>query len=145
MSIMSVYEDDKSNSMYKRYAFLTFGYLNKPETVKVSTAQIPLENLFRLLEMYKYDAFSDESRMGILAIKNNKDRIVMRHTSIPWQTKVVDVLDSAVLEIFKDFGKEGAVDDLEETLRLLSSSDEIEEDKRNRARGFFHKLAEELT
>jgi len=144
MSIISVYEADKSDLMYKRFASLASSYLDMPENAKSSTAQIPLENLFRLLEMYKYDAFSDESRTGILAVKNNKDRIVMRSASIPWQTKVVEVLDSAISEIFKGTKKDEAVDDLEETLRLLSSSNEIDDGRKRRARGFFNKLAEEL-
>ncbi len=145
MSIVSVYGTDKSNAMYKRYASLAFNYLKEPEAAKVSTSQIPLENLFRLLEMYKYDAFSDESRAGILAVKNNIDRVVMRSSSLPWQTKIVEVMDSAISEIFNDANKEEAVDDLEETLRLLYSSSDIDDGRMQRASNFFYKLSEELT
>ena len=66
MSIISSFETDKSGLLYKRFATLASSYFDRPAVAKSPSAQVPLENLFRLLEMYRYDSFSDESRRGVL-------------------------------------------------------------------------------
>jgi len=144
MSIISVYESDNSDAMYKRFASLASMYLDSPDMVKQPSTHIPLENIYRLLEMYRYDAFSDESRAGILAISTAGKRVSMPLLDKPWQVNVVKALNTATENIYKDLGKESAVDDLEETLRRLSTNKKVEPAGKDRAKEFFRKFIEGL-
>jgi hypothetical protein len=144
MSIISVYESDMSDILYKRFALLASSYLDSPKEASSSAAHIPLENLFRLLEMYRYDAFSDESRAGILAIENNREHAAVRSTKAAWHINVENALNKAMQTMFTNIPKEEAVEDLEETLRLLTANKEINPENKKRAKDFFNKLVEEL-
>lgn len=144
MSIISVYESDMSDALYKRFAVLASSYLDSPKKANCSAAHIPLENLFRLLEMYRYDAFSDESRAGILAVENRKEQVVARSSKAAWHTNVENALNKVMLDMFADVSKEKAVDDLEETLRLLTKNEEIKPGNKKKAQEFFKKFVEEL-
>lgn len=144
MSILSVYETDKSDLLYKRFAFLASSYLDQPSEAKTPTAQIPLENLFRLLEMFRYDAFSDESRRGILAVGNINDHIVTSSVKDCWHTNVENALHNAMDSVFGQIPKEEAINELEQTLRWLAADGDIKETSRNKAKIFFTKFIEEL-
>ena len=144
MTIISAYEADNSDVMYKRFALLASNYLDTPEDAKKPSSHVPLENLFRLLEMYRYDAFSDESRAGILAINTPEKHMSFPLLEEPWQVNVVNALNSAIEDIYKDSGKEEAVNDLEKTLRLLSSNEKIEPAGVSRAKEFFSKFIDGL-
>jgi hypothetical protein len=142
MSIISVCESDNSDALYKRYASLASMYLDSPDMLKQPSTLIPLENIYRLLEMYRYDAFSDESRAGILAISTAEKHASIPSTDKPWQENVVNALNSATEKSYS--GKEEAVNDLEETLRLLSANKKIETAGVSRAKEFFSKFIEGL-
>ena len=144
MSIISVYEADRSGMMYKRFASLASSYLDTPEEARRPTDHVPLENLFRLLEMYRYDAFSDESRTGILAIENANDHFVMHPAENVWHTNIKNALNGAIQTVFVNTPKDQAVEELEETLRSLSNNGDIEPDNLERAKSFFKKFLEEL-
>ncbi len=144
MSILSVYETDKSDLLYKRFAFLASSYLDKPSEAKTPTAQIPLENLFRLLEMFRYDAFSDESRRGILAVGNINDHIITGSVKDCWHTNVKNALRNAMDSVFDQIPKEEAINELEQTLRRLADNCDIEEVNRNKAKSFFTNFIKEL-
>jgi hypothetical protein len=60
MSIISSYDVDSSAALTKRFAALATTYVDDPTVAKSDTAKVPLENLFRILEMFRYDAFADE-------------------------------------------------------------------------------------
>lgn len=143
MSIISIHEADKSDLMYKRFASLAVSYLDHG-VVEHPATQVPLENLFRLLEMYRYDAFSDESRRGILAVEKIDDDIGFLPVKTAWHTKIEDALNKAISGVFERTSKEDAVLDLEETLRLLSSNSAITEESRKRAKKFFGSFLDEL-
>jgi len=144
MSIISTYKSDNSDAMYKRFASLASIYLDSPDLVTQPSTHIPLENIYRLLEMYRYDAFSDESRAGILVTSSAGKRVSIPSIDKPWQVNIVNALNSATADIYKDLDKELVVDDLEETLRLLSTNEKAEPGGKTRAKEFFKKFIEGL-
>ena len=85
MSITSSFRVDDSATLAKQFALLTAGYVdNPPNTEADPSTLVPLENVFRLLEMFRYDAFADENREGVLAM-NAPDQIYrMRVETKPW-------------------------------------------------------------
>lgn len=119
MSIISVYEIDNSSFLCKRFASLATSYFDEPSVAKTSLAQVPLENLFRILEMYRYDAFSDESRIGVLAIGDAEDYPTVGHTESTWHTAIKEALDIAMHDTFGEMSKDQAVSELQEALRSL--------------------------
>jgi len=141
MSIISVYETDNSDFMYKKFASLASSYLDEPETKRSDSANVPLENLFQLLEMYRYDAFSDESRSGVLAL----DDVNTRPSDDEWYTKIKTALEQAVVIAYGNVSKEKAVDELEETLRLIARNTNIQSAMQKKAKKFFEKFLEELS
>jgi hypothetical protein len=68
VSTISLHHQDFSDALYRRFAMLASAYFDQPAEAKKPGAAVPLENLFRLLQMYKYNAFADERRSGVLAL-----------------------------------------------------------------------------
>jgi hypothetical protein len=123
MSLISKYESDHSADLAKRFAALTASYLNDPVAAQSNMAKIPLENLYRILEMYRYDAFEDETRGGVLALKGFDAPTTYRlPTTNSWQTSIVSALDQALQSAFDlaTTSKETAIGELQEGLRQLS-------------------------
>ena len=121
MSMISSYDIDNSDTLYKRYAILARSYLDKPEARKPKTAVIPLENLYRLLEMYRYNAFSDERRSGILDLDNDEPYPTVKG----WHSNVSRALDLAKEEVFSTIAKTNMIDELESSLRKIACNREI--------------------
>lgn len=144
MSIISAYESDKSDLLYKRFAFLASSYLDTPYKAAEQAAQVPLENLYRLLEMYKYDAFSDESRSGILAVENTNNFNTLPSSENSWHENIKKALNNAMHESFKGVEKNNAIEELEDNLRFLSKKTKIEPDSLSRTKNFFSQFLQEL-
>lgn len=119
MSIISAYEADNSSFLCKRFASLATSYFDEPSVAKDPVALVPLENLFRILEMYRYDAFSDESRMGVLALGDPEDHSIIGQAESNWHTGIKGALDSAMRDTFGEMPKDTAVSELQEALRSL--------------------------
>jgi hypothetical protein len=126
MSIITSYEVDQSAALAKRYASLAATFLSNPSAGKTKEAQIPLENLFRILEMYRYEAFSDENRRGILAVRGFENA-GSRVESEDWQTPIVAALETALNEAFdlSTTSKEAAIDALVAVLQDLAVKGEV--------------------
>jgi hypothetical protein len=138
MSIISSFETDKSDLLYKRFASLASSYFEKPEVAQSPSAQVPLENLFRLLEMFRYDAFSDESRRGVLAVENISERGMRHRAKDAWHTEIEGALQKALIDAFGEkASKDAAVTELQDSLRRLVESGEIESEQVGRAKNFF--------
>lgn len=146
MSIISVYETDKSDILYKRFALLASTYLDEPETAKTPTAQVPLENLYRLLEMFRYDAFADQNRSGVLAIDKISSNISFSQTKEEWHTKIEQALGNAIKNVYKNEPKNQVIDKLENVLKWLANESVIDGDSGSRAQAkiFFDRFVEEL-
>lgn len=86
----------------KRFAEQVVGYLEHPEVALKAEDQIPLENIFRLLEMYRYDAYRDG------------------YDNPHWHIEMVKAFDIALPQTFGDaVEKDAAIDELERGLREI--------------------------
>lgn len=139
MTVISSYEVDNSAALAKRFAALAQGYLNHPETAKVSAAQVPLENIYRMLEMFRYRSFEDESRRGVLALEREENQTSLSLGEPPWHESIVDALDHAILTAFSGITTDRAIDELEKSLRWLAKEKggRPSDDNLERARRFF--------
>jgi hypothetical protein len=145
MSITSSFRVDDSTALAKQFASLAAGYVdNPPNTEADPAALVPLENVFRLLEMFLYDAFSDESREGILAM-NAPDQVYrVRIQSKPWHEKIVQALQSALVQAYADQPKEEAIKELQGGIRELVTNHPLEPNVAKRAKTFFTTLHAQL-
>ncbi len=133
MSIISMRGADKSDILYRRFASLVATYLSKPEAAKTPTAQIPLENLYRLFEMFRHDAFADADQISLQAQEE-------------WHIKIKRALGNALGVVYKGYSKDEAIDKIEAALKGLvaASAENSGLDLRARAKVFFRLFAEEL-
>lgn len=117
MSIIADFDFDDNAYQYKRFAILTCSYVEKPETAKEDIAKIPLENFFRLLEMYRYDSFSESMHCGVLDLDNPVTFETEFLSEASWEKMVVTALDTASNEAYQS--KDQAIDEMENVLRQL--------------------------
>ncbi|WP_147328213.1 MULTISPECIES: hypothetical protein [unclassified Duganella] len=145
MSITSSFRVDDSSAMAKQFASITAGYVdNPPNTIADPAALVPLENVFRLLEMFRYDAFADESRDSVLAI-NAPDQIYgMRLETKPWHEGIADALQSALLQAYAGQSKEEAIGELQDGIRELVQSHPLDANVATRAKTFFNAFHAQL-
>lgn len=142
MSITSRYEVDHSSSLAKRFASLATSYMNDPIAAQNPVARVPLENLFRILEMYRYDAFEDEERNGVLALEGFDSPLpIMRAKKSSWHAPIQDALENARQAVFPAETKDEVVQRLEDGLRQLSKDGRIADPLADRVRGFFTTFA----
>lgn len=140
---MSAYRPDNSNAMYKRFAYLASTYVDKPEIANTPVAQIPLENLFRLFEMYRYGAFKDENRSGVLALRSSPSTSLRRRPK-PWHTDIEAALNQAISTVFTGQTKEIAIDKIEEVLKQLTNKQNLNDDQQINAKKFFASFSQAL-
>lgn len=116
--------------------------MDHPTAGKNLDARIPLENLFRILEMYRYDAFEDEERNGVLALEGFDSPLpIMRAEKSSWHTTILDALEKARQTVFPSETKDDVVQRLEDGLRQLSRDGRIADPLADRVRGFFTTFA----
>lgn len=141
MSTISLHHIDQSDVLCKRFAHLASTYLDEPEQALKAEAHVPLENLFRLLQMFRYEAFSDSARPGILALSGlGQPQVHIAEQS--WHHRIEAALRTALLEVFgSDISKADAIDEIQTSLRWLAANGEPPSPEvRNRSRAFMGKL-----
>jgi len=144
MSIMSVSRPDASTTMYKHFASLVSGYVDAQANQPLADAEIPIESIFKLLEMYRYDAFKDETRRGALALRT-AGALTRINKAPPWHTPILEALNSAKANAFgADISTEQAVLELEQVLKNLVANQTLEQVHKDHARNFFNRLGEAL-
>lgn len=145
MSTISLRHRDQSDVLCRRFAHLASTYLDMPEQARKAEAQVPLENLFRLLQMFRYEAFSDPARSGILALRSitPPEPYVAEK---PWHTEIEAALNAALIEVFgPNVSKDAAIDQIQTSLRWLATSGEPPpDDVRDRSKAFMSKLISAL-
>ncbi len=136
MSIMSVSRPDASTSMYKHFASLISSYVDAPANSVGADAAIPIESIFKLLEMYRFNAFKDESRRGALALRANGH--LSRISKTPsWHGSVLNALNNAKIDTFgAETSTEDAVIELETVLKKLTKNQALEENHKANTRNF---------
>lgn len=139
MSIISSFHVDDSAALAKQFAALTATYIDHPPDTKADPATlVPLENVFRLLEMFRYNAYGDESRGGVLAMDTPNELYQMQLEAKPWQEGIVQALENALQQAYGAVQKEAAIDELQGSLRQLVSSHVPEHDAAARAKTFLN-------
>jgi hypothetical protein len=119
MTIVSMLAEDKSDFLCKRYAAMASSYFDHPEAAGAPTAHVPLENLFRVLEMYRNDTFSDDSRKGVLALNSPDGSVFEAPVVDSWQLNIKSALQHALGITFVDVPEDDAVKELQSSLRWL--------------------------
>lgn len=141
---MSVSRPDASTSMYKHFASLVSSYVEAPAIASEAEAEIPIESIFKLLEMYRFNAFKDETRRGALALRAAG---ALTKISKPpsWHDPILTALNKAKENAFgQQISTEDAVLELEVVLKKLSTKEALNQAHKDHARMFFNKLGEEL-
>lgn len=136
MSISSTYEIDNSAALAKRFATLATGYIDNPPAAMSTNAKVPLENLFRILEMFRYNAFADESRRGVLAIGEINQRHTPKVQNAAWQLDILEALDAALKASFHAESKDVAIAQIQDGLRKLAKSGVLPTDQATKVRTF---------
>ncbi|HWG75797.1 MAG TPA: hypothetical protein VN660_03290 [Steroidobacteraceae bacterium] len=120
MSVAYVLQTDQSAPLAKRFAHLAFGYFDHLEAAQKPDAKIPLENLFRLLEMYRHEAFSDEPSGGIANLDHLELPLELQSRDA-WHIQIRQALVSAFDATFGQTPKDRAIGEVQGVLRWLSS------------------------
>ena len=142
---MSLLGLDQSDRLAKRFASLASAYLETPSQAQSPAAKIPLENMFRLLQMFRYDAFSDEPRSGVLELTPLRDLNERFALGTDWHTHIGVALDVAFKDVFHGSSKDEAVGEVQSALSwLVTNSNEPPESVRIRAKAFFERFATSL-
>lgn len=113
------------------------GYFDAPGQARTPAARVPLENLFRMLQMLRYDAFSDEHRSGVLKLESFDEKLGAAASENVWQERIEPALKSALGDVFRDTPKGQAVGELQSSLTWLATNGPAPDvDVRQRAKTF---------
>jgi hypothetical protein len=132
---------EQSDGLARRFAFLAARYFDEPSEARTPAAKIPLENLFRMLQMFRYDAFSDEPRGGILELEGFGDPSRTEQHEEGWHLKMQAAIATALAEIFGGASKEDAVTQVQSSLSwLATSNDPPPQEVRDRTKAFLERF-----
>lgn len=134
MTIISYYEADSSAALAKRFATIARGLFDHPASAK--DEGVPLENLYRLLEMFRYDSFADESRRGVLALEAPEVDPALPIDESAWHTSIESALQRALAQTFVGTQKEAAIDQLQASIRGLVTGAPVAPADADHAKGF---------
>ncbi|MEC4720585.1 hypothetical protein RY831_15585 [Noviherbaspirillum sp. CPCC 100848] len=147
MSVVTVQSQDKSNFLCKRFAAMASDYFDAPSEARTPAAQVPLENLFRVLEMFRNNTFFDEPRKGVFAFEKPKTSKLSLSKEDSWHVDIKDAVHRSIEASFgKNVGEAEAVVELQNTLRWLVVPGDLplQEEKVIRAKKFFGQLSNAL-
>lgn len=146
MSTISLHQPDHSDALCRRFAFLASSYFEAPDKARVPAAKVPLENLFRLLQMYRYSAFSDERRSGVLALQSSDSYLHTRADEENWHKRIESAMGNALSATFGSTPKDLAIEQIQSSLRwLATAADTPSADIRTRSKAFLDRLTASLT
>jgi hypothetical protein len=145
MRTISLQPLEHSALLCKRFATLASSYFDDPEQATVPAARVPLENLFRILQMFRYDAFADERRSGVLAIGSAAEHPTLKLDDENWHTKIESALSNALNNAFAGIPKEDAIRQIQTSLRWLATNKEAPPvDTLSRSKSFLDQLTADL-
>jgi hypothetical protein len=145
MSTISLQPLEHSVLLCRRFATLASSYFDDPEQASAPAARVPLENLFRILQMFRYDAFSDERRSGVLAIGSAPEHPVLQLNDENWHTKIQSALGNALSNSFAGIPKEDAIHQIQTSLRWLATNEDAPPvGARSRSKSFLDHLTADL-
>lgn len=146
MSTISLHQQDRSDVLCRRFAHLASSYFDSPDEARTLEARIPLENLFRILQMYRYQAFSDPRRSGILALRSIGQENELLAAEESWHEKIESALSHALAEAFgQNISKDDALSEIQASLRWLATHEDAPpEVTRNRTKAFLNRFVADL-
>jgi hypothetical protein len=151
LPLISMYQRDNSRVAYRILANRAVEMLIEERDAVDDVDRVPLVNLSRLLEHYRYDDFSDGDPSGILDAVASRRRRGAPVETVPGQKpRFEDLrvsLDRARRHIFGEQPKENVVEALQGVLSLVADGDpkqQLHLEDLERARHFFRSLAKEL-
>jgi len=147
MSVMAIQPGDSSNFLCKRFAAEASAFFDQPDEAKKISARVPLENLFRVLEMFRGRNFFDETRSGILATEMAGTRESQAVQEQTWHVQIEDAVTGSIHQTFGETIPEiDAAAELQLALRWLATRKEIENQAEvlSRAKLFFSRLSNAL-
>jgi len=145
-----MYKRDDSRTVYRILAQQAVIFLDHPKPGTES--KILFTNLVRLLERYRYDAFSDDMSPGILRVLRSEEDPKHTDYGIAGRKPSLDVipaLETAHHRVYDALSKEALVQVLQSLLSKVVTATALPEDADSRqdlakARRFFVTLSEEL-
>lgn len=145
MSTTSLIDIEQSEGLAKRFASIATSYFDEPQQAKTLAAQIPLENLFRMLQMFRYEAFSDEPRSGILRVEALTDQHRPSIDEGLWHHKLEAAIRAALGEVFSGISREDAVTQVQASLSWLATDkDAPDQVARQRSKTFLERFSAAL-
>jgi hypothetical protein len=149
MTLLSMYKRDDSRTVYRILADEAVKCLDHPEAGTKS--KIIFTNLARLLERYRYDAFSYDAAPGILEvfpIEGEDQRADLTGAHQKTSSDVIVALEAAHTHVYHSLSREDLVENLKRLLAQLAASkvpdDQDTKARLAQARLFFEALAEGL-
>ena len=149
MTLHSMYKRDDSRTVYRILAEQAVIYLDHPKAG--TDGRIVFTNLVRLLERYRYDAFSDDMTPGILEALRTRDDAKQTDYGVVGRKQSLDVkpaLETAHARVYEKVPKETLVESLKSLLSKVATN-EVKDDPSTKreladARRFFETLSEVL-
>ena len=149
MTLHSMYKRDDSRTVYRILAEQAVIYLDNPKPG--TEGKIVFTNLVRLLERYRYDAFSDDMTPGILEALRTPDDAKRTEYGVVGQKPSLDVvpaLETAHARVYRTRTKEALVEILKSLLSKIATATVPDDADTRReladARQFFVTLSEAL-
>jgi hypothetical protein len=149
MTLLSMYKRDDSRTVYRILAEEAVKCLDHPDAGTKS--KIVFTNLARLLERYRYDAFSYDSAPGILEVftsHGEEQRADLAGAHQKTSSDVIVALEAAHTHVYHSISKQDLVKNLKILLAQLAAS-KVPDDQNTKAglakaRLFFETLSEGL-
>ena len=149
MTLHSMYKRDDSRTVYRILAEQAVMYLDHPRPG--TEGRILFTNLVRLLERYRYNAFSDDMAPGVLEVVRTHDdpqRTDYGVTSKKLTLDVIPALETAHARVYQALSREDLLQILKSLLSQLATSKVPDDPNTKRdlanARLFFSTLSEAL-
>ena len=149
MTLLSMYKRDDSRTVYRILAEQAVKCLDQPKAGTES--RIIFTNLARLLERYRYDAFSYDAAPGILEVfktEGQDQRTDYEGAGRKTMLDVIPALEAAHARVYQAMSKEDLVYTLKKLLAQLAASnvpdDQDTKAGLQKARLFFETLSEGL-
>lgn len=149
MSLHSMYKRDDSRTVYRILAEQAVVYIDHPKPG--TDGRIVFTNLVRLLERYRYDAFSDDMTPGILEALRTQDDTKQTDYGAGGRKPSLDVvpaLEAAHARVYQELSKEALVEILKSLLSKVATAtvpnDPNTKQELADARRFFVTLSEAL-
>lgn len=136
MSLISLSYPDSSELIAKDCASIVVDQMSAMAPVEArasrSSLAMSLENLYRLLEMFKYHSYADEPRRGVLMLEQDDVSVQDRSFSTQhWQDRITPALEACIKGIYPDLARTDAIERLQGSLRAVAKGENVGAEERS--------------